>query len=258
MVQSIRLLIVCLAVVLGVAHGLSDAVFEKLDNVIRTVGTNIGKQQHHATGRSSSGASMSATVPPQSVFSLGRMGEASIVMSILTDDYPDDIGFAIVLASDESMVIASQNPGFLSGQANIVHTETFTVTAGEQYKLTIYDGFIEDFNSLTIYSGAETLVFVVELDSVETVRLFTVPATVPGVGTTASGGEGGPTVSPSPTHAPTSCVDDQGEAPDGSADFTPRFMTENTVAASTGASAPVCGQHTSYVDCTNERAQDCQ
>ena len=184
---------------------------------------------------------------------------ATVTVQILFDDYPDDIQWDIT-EEFSSVKLVSGGP-YGNAYKNAIFTQTVALILGTRYKFNIYDiygdgltfpGYYAVFSG-TVIKSAYLLVFSdtfqkKSVDSVVfTAQLPSTPAPTPLQAT----------ISPQPTHAPTSCVDGGTDRSAVTNPFrrTPKITSTKDVFNTTNA---FCTIHSSYESCTNEAREDCQ
>ena len=187
-----------------------------------------------------------------------RRVQSTLVTVLIRFDYsPSDIEWDIVDQSN-SLVIASGADYSDKEFANKEFTQIVSLMLGSTYRFTISDAYGDGISVglYAIFFGTDTtkysnlLVFSDDFFDTQDSVTFTaqIPAT-PAPTLTAA------TISPSPTQAPSTCVENGIQGPISSS-FNPRpeIKTANDVFPTNA----FCTSNTNYQDCTNESREDCQ
>ena len=172
------------------------------------------------------------------------------------DEFPTDLSWTLTNTGDGTIVDSRQS-GFYT-EARKIDVYHIAVVPGATYSLTVIDEWGDGFDGyIKLYYGkanifgshpGDLIAFIDGFSDREHSITFTARLPTP----TAS-----PTpVPPSPTHAPTRCVE--------SVNLTVLSypFTKDPVYTTTrfefGISEAICASHTNYADCTSESREDCQ
>ena len=184
---------------------------------------------------------------------------ATITVQILFDLFPEDIQWDITTEFGTLKLVSGGSYG--DAYKNTIFTQTVALTLGTRYKFNIYDtygdgigfpGYYAIFFGTVIKNDfllafSDTFVRKFTDSVVFTAQLPSTPAPTPLQAT----------ISPQPTHAPTTCVNGGTGRSAKTSPFrrTPKITTASAIFNTTNA---FCTMHSSYENCTNESREDCQ
>ena len=187
-----------------------------------------------------------------------RRLQSTLVTVLIRFDYsPSDIEWDIVDQSN-SLVIASGADYSDNEFANKEFTQVVSLMLGTTYRFTISDAYGDGISVglYAIFLGTDTTKYsnllVFSDDFFDTKDSVTFIAQVP---ITPAPTPLAPTVSPNPTQAPSTCVENGIQGPISNS-FHPR--PEIKTADDVFPTNVFCTSHTNYQDCTNESREDCQ
>jgi hypothetical protein len=180
-----------------------------------------------------------------------------VTLTFKLDGFPSDISW-MLKRHDDGRIVDSRPAGFYNKEREVVlhHVE---VRKGYEYEFTMTDYFGDGLGGFVkLYYGKANIFGSSPMDKIAEVDGFvghhykvTFTARFP----TSIDQDIAPTV-PSPTPAPTGCVDYiDYETNKNPFDKEPIFTT---AALEFGVSESICSYHSSYADCTNESREDCQ